>query len=261
VAKILIYLHAKFHIFLRSLIISSNYYPTCLENQKGKSEFKIGKSSWAVFSAPAQHNSVPAQTRARDRPITACAPQSPPPGAHMSGSNSPIPSPALADPHHRRDSGQTVTRASGQGCLMPPHPILLLLANNCGLYHHLTSVVPSSFRCSTVSSLHGRDVGARSSITRPPIAHPTNRAGAVEGVPSRPRHSPTDVRAWPPRCGAPSHTAWTPLHPTLSSVARTTAYGQISFGVVCMQIPCRCPPHCAPVPMRARSRCPSMAER
>jgi hypothetical protein len=49
--------------------------------------------------------------------------------------------------------------------------------------------------------------------------------------------------------------------PTLSSVARTTAYEQNSFDVISTQIPCRCLPRCTPAPARARSRCLSTAER
>jgi hypothetical protein len=49
--------------------------------------------------------------------------------------------------------------------------------------------------------------------------------------------------------------------PTLSSVARTTTYGQNSFGVVSTQIPYRCLPRCTPLPARVCSRCPSTTER
>jgi hypothetical protein len=52
---------------------------------------------------------------------------------------------------------------SRAGCLVPPHFILSLLANDCGSYHHLTSTASSSFRCSAVPSLCGRDARARSS--------------------------------------------------------------------------------------------------
>jgi hypothetical protein len=141
----------------------------------------------------------PGRNPVREAGPLLCAPQSPPPGTHLSGSNSPIPFPAPTDRHCRRDSGQTATRASDQGCLMPPRPILSLLGDDCGLYHHLTSVVSSSFHCSAVPSLHGQDVGARSSTMRPHVAH------RVDGA------------------GAPYRTVWTPLRPTLSSVARTTA--------------------------------------
>jgi hypothetical protein len=57
------------------------------------------------------------------------------------------------------------TTRSRAGCLMLPRPILSLLADDCGSYHHLTSVAPSPFRCSTVPSLRGRDARARSSTT------------------------------------------------------------------------------------------------
>jgi hypothetical protein len=67
----------------------------------------------------------------RSQPVTARVPQKPPPGAHPSGSFSPFPSPAPADPHRRCHSGQTVTRASGQGCLMLLRRIPSLLAANC----------------------------------------------------------------------------------------------------------------------------------
>jgi hypothetical protein len=49
--------------------------------------------------------------------------------------------------------------------------------------------------------------------------------------------------------------------PTLSSMARTTTYGQNSFGITSMEIPWLCLPHCAPAPARVHSRCLSMAER
>jgi hypothetical protein len=55
------------------------------------------------------------------------------------------------------------TMRSQAGCLVPPHPILSLLADDCGPYRHLTSTASSPFRCSAVPSLHDRDVGARSS--------------------------------------------------------------------------------------------------
>jgi hypothetical protein len=70
--------------------------------------------------------------------------------------------------HH--DSDQTATRASGQGCLVLPRPILSLLANDCGPYRHHPSAAPSPFRCSVVSSLYGRDAGARSSTVMPRTA-------------------------------------------------------------------------------------------
>jgi hypothetical protein len=57
------------------------------------------------------------------------------------------------------------TTRSQAGCLMPPHPIVSLLADDCGSYRHLTSTAPSPFHCSAVPSLHGRDAGARSSTT------------------------------------------------------------------------------------------------
>jgi hypothetical protein len=129
-------------------------------------------------------------------------PQSPPPGAHLSGSFSPIPSPAPDDPHRQRDSSQTATQASGQGYHMLPRPILSLLANDCGLYCHLTSATPLPFCCSVVPSLHGRDAGARRLTMRPRAAHPIDGAGTAEGALSRPWRSPTGVCAWPPRCGA-----------------------------------------------------------
>jgi hypothetical protein len=71
-------------------------------------------------------------------PVTVRAPQSPPPGAYMSGSFSPIPSPDPADPHRRCSSGKTATRASDQCCLMPRHRIPLLPATDCGPRHPLT---------------------------------------------------------------------------------------------------------------------------
>jgi hypothetical protein len=85
---------------------------------------------------------------------------------------------------------------------MLPRRILSLLADDCGLYHHVTSVASSPFLCSTVSSLHGRDVDARSSTTRPRIAYLVDGAGPAEGAPSRLRCSPASMRAWPPMCGA-----------------------------------------------------------
>jgi hypothetical protein len=114
----------------------------------------------------------------------------------------PNPLPCSVDPHRRCDFNQTVTQASDQVCLIPPHPILSLLADDCGPYHHLTSAAPSPFPCSAVPSLHGRDASARSSTTRPRTTHPTDGAGTAEGVPSRPRNSPVGMRVWLPRCGA-----------------------------------------------------------
>jgi hypothetical protein len=43
---------------------------------------------------------------------------------------------------HRCDSGQTATRASGQGCLMPPCRIPTLSATNCGLSHPIVMPRP-----------------------------------------------------------------------------------------------------------------------
>jgi hypothetical protein len=146
-----------------------------------------------------------AHSRMRSQPVTTCAPQSLTAGTHLSAPISPIPSPAPADPHRRRYFDQTATRASSQGCLVLPHPILSLLANDCGSYCHLTSTVSSLFRCSVVPSLHGGDAGARSLATRPRAAHPADGDGAAKGVPSRPWCSPASVRAWPPRCGALVH--------------------------------------------------------
>jgi hypothetical protein len=88
---------------------------------------------------------------------------------------------------------------------MPPSPILSLLVDDYGTYRHLTSTAPSPFRCSTVLLLHGRDAGARSSMTRPRAADPANEACAAEGVSSRPRCSLAGVHAWLPRCGALAH--------------------------------------------------------
>jgi hypothetical protein len=144
---------------------------------------------------------TPAYSRARSQPVTipltarTC----------LSAPVSRIPSPAPADPHHRRDSGQTATRASGQGCLMPPRPILSLLADDRGPYRHLTSAAPSPFCCSVVPSLHSRDASAWSSTARPRATHPPDGAGTTKGVSSRPQRSPTGVRTWPPRCGALVH--------------------------------------------------------
>jgi hypothetical protein len=53
-----------------------------------------------------------------------------------------------------------------QGCLVPPHPILSLLADDCGSYRHLTSAAPSPLHCSIVPSLRSRDASARSSMTK-----------------------------------------------------------------------------------------------
>jgi hypothetical protein len=52
---------------------------------------------------------------------------------------------------------------SRAGCVVPPHPILSLLADDCGPYHHLTSAAPSPFHCSAVPSPHVQDASARSS--------------------------------------------------------------------------------------------------
>jgi hypothetical protein len=52
---------------------------------------------------------------------------------------------------------------SQAGCLVPPCPILSLLADNCGSYCHLTSVAPSPFCGSAVPLLRGQDAHARSS--------------------------------------------------------------------------------------------------
>jgi hypothetical protein len=95
-----------------------------------------------------------------------------------------------------------VTRVSGQGCLVPPRPILSLLADDSGLYRHLTSIALLPFRCSVVPSLHGRDAGTRSSTMRPRVAHPTDGAGTTEGVPSRPQRCPAGMCTRLPRCGA-----------------------------------------------------------
>jgi hypothetical protein len=54
---------------------------------------------------------------------------------------------------------------------VPTRPILSLLADDCGLYHHLTCTALSPFRCSTMPSLHSRDDGARS-LTVMPHAEP-----------------------------------------------------------------------------------------
>jgi hypothetical protein len=142
-----------------------------------------------------------AHSRVRSQPVTTHVPQSLTTGTRLSNLISPIPSPAPADPHHRRDSGQTVMRASGQGCLVLPCPILSLLADDCGSYHHLTSAASSPFRRSAVPSLHSGDVSARSLTVMPRVAHPTDEIGVAEGVSSRPWRNPTGVRAWPPRCG------------------------------------------------------------
>jgi hypothetical protein len=146
-----------------------------------------------------------AHYRERSQPVTARVPQSLMVGTHLSTPVSPIPSPAPADPHRQGGSGQTVMRASGQGCLMPPRPILSMLVDDCGSYRHLTSAAPSLFRCSAVPSMHGRDVGARSSTARPRVAHPADGAGAAKGVSSRPQRSPTAMCVWPHRCGALVH--------------------------------------------------------
>jgi hypothetical protein len=50
-------------------------------------------------------------------------------------------------------------------------------------------------------------------------------------------------------------------HPPIQLTTPTPTYGQNSFGVVSMQIPCHCPPRCTPVPARARSHCSTTAER
>jgi hypothetical protein len=113
-----------------------------------KKEFKIEKSSWAIFSAagPALHRPL-THSRVWSQPVTTHASQSLPPGAHLLGSFSPLPSPAPADPYRRRDFGQTATRASGQGCLMPPCHIPSPPAADCGPSRPLVllcAVVPLS---------------------------------------------------------------------------------------------------------------------
>jgi hypothetical protein len=62
-------------------------------------------------------------------------------------------------------SSQDARARSRAGCLVPPRPILSLLADDCRPYHHLTSAASSPCHCSAVPSLHGRDAGARSSTT------------------------------------------------------------------------------------------------
>jgi hypothetical protein len=62
VGKILFHLHAKFHIFLRSLSIFFQLLSHLPRKSKRKREFKIRKSSRAIFSMLAQRCSIPAQT-------------------------------------------------------------------------------------------------------------------------------------------------------------------------------------------------------
>jgi hypothetical protein len=74
VANIPIYLHAKFHIFLRYLSISSNYYPTCLKNQKGKGNLKFENHHEPFSSASAQHCSAIRPSMPRSQPAPASLP-------------------------------------------------------------------------------------------------------------------------------------------------------------------------------------------
>jgi hypothetical protein len=64
VANIQIYLHKKFHIFMRFLGISFQFILTCMKNQI-ETRIEIGKrGSRAVFLSPAQRYSAPAQSSA-----------------------------------------------------------------------------------------------------------------------------------------------------------------------------------------------------
>jgi hypothetical protein len=61
----------------------------------------------------------------------------------------------LSSPLRRSDSGANRSAMrSRAGCLMPPCPILSLMADDCGSYHHLTSAALSPFpllRCAVAS--------------------------------------------------------------------------------------------------------------
>jgi hypothetical protein len=122
-----------------------------------------------------------AHSHVRSQPVTARAPQSLTSGTRLSALVSLITSPAPADPHRQHNSGQIAMRAFGQGCLMPPRPILSLLADDWGLYRHLTSAASSPSHSPAVLSLHGRDADAKSSTARPHATHPANGVGAAEG--------------------------------------------------------------------------------
>jgi hypothetical protein len=200
---------------------------------------------------------TPDPSHVRSQPVTTRALLSLIAETRLSAPVSPIHYPAPADPHRRRDSGQTVMRAFGQGCLMPPHPILSLLADDCRPYRHLTPAAPSPFRYSAVPSRHGRDAGARSLTARPHVSHPANRASVVKGVPSRPRRSPAGVCAWPLRCaGAPSRTTWTsPCPPFPAWLGQRCRDKTLSASSPCKS------PAAIRLAARLRSRCPSTAER
>jgi hypothetical protein len=76
-----------------------SYFYSLLLIYSIKKEFKMKKHRGPFSPRPAQLCTDPRPTPAREASPLPRAPLSPPPGAHLSGSFSPIPSPALADPH------------------------------------------------------------------------------------------------------------------------------------------------------------------
>jgi hypothetical protein len=158
------------------------------------------KSLWAIFSAagPALHRPRPTPVREAscyhahalvaddwDPPVSSRFPQSPP-------LLRPIPTTdaILAKPRHEHPA------KAASCCPVPSSRCWSMIVGRI-----ITSPLLRHHR-SAVPSLHGRDADARSSTMRPHAAHPTDGAGTAKGVPSRPRRSPADVHAWPPRCGA-----------------------------------------------------------
>jgi hypothetical protein len=150
-----------------TLSISFNYYPTCLENQQGNLNWKIFPARFSP-RRPSAAASRP-KSHVRGWPITVCVPQSPPPGVHLSLSLSPIPSPALADPHRRHDSGQTATRVFGQGCLVLPHRIPLLPSIDCRPSRPL-ALLRTVVSCRSMPQCRGQALAAKGPAQRSLLA-------------------------------------------------------------------------------------------
>jgi hypothetical protein len=154
----------------------------------------------------------------RSRRVGCCVPWHPIAVAHCS---------AAAYRCSSRDArARSSIMRSRVGCLVPPRAILSLLADDCGLYRHLTSAVLLPFRCSAVSSLHSRDAGARSSTSMScavPLLPPsllTTRVTHLASSSLAPRRVGT-MRWHTHVCRVAAS-----IHPLVQLTSSPTAYGQ-----------------------------------
>jgi hypothetical protein len=194
-------------------------------------------SSPKSFPAPHRVSSSTNSCRQADHPSSACTTSTStcPPAvvSHRIGCGAPwrpitaARCSATARRCSSRDAhARSSTMRSQIGCLVPPCPILSLLADDCRLYHHLTSAAPSPFRCSSMTSLRGRDARAKSSTAMShaaPLLPPSLLTPHVSRLASS---SLAPHRIGTMRWHACMCRMATSIHPLVQLTSSPTAYGQ-----------------------------------